>query len=469
MSPPRLRSTFFALSLAVAAPLAAVGCTPGPNSAAGAGVLNEKASQWLDRARASYRSADLDDARDAAQSALSNAPEHPDVKIAAARIHLARLEFAEVTRLLQNLQTPEALRLRGRARWYAGDLEGAADDLEALLSNPEVKDEWAKVVSRLARQGTGRKPFELGGGLLAVLQIQRIRTAHMIVPIEINGEQGLALVATGKSEVVLDSSTRKEASWVQLRFQERLEVRDVPALVEDLSGISKEVGVPIKALLGANLLRRLHVTFDFQGEQFVVRSREPPSPPKATRLGLAYAQGGAMIARATLRSGATEQYPVLINTLLPYPLALDERAWRAGGVDLGTLQPVAADARVKTAKLPYLRLGAFDLPEVPAFSNTSGPSFADLQEATGMDIVGAVGAGLLALFRCTLTDSGRVLWIEDNEAALPPLPPSPPPGGPPGPAGSAPLPPPPASGAPPPPPPPAGSFLPPGAPPRKLP
>lgn len=391
------------------------GCIEEPKNPSNGSDLSEQASQWLERSRASFRSADLEDARDAAQSALTNAPKSPEVKIQAARVHLARLEFDEVKRLLGDLQTSEALGLRGRARWYAGDLEGAADDLEALLQDPQVKDDWAKTIARLARQGAGRQPFQLSGGLLAPVQMQRIRSAHMIVPVEINGESGLALVATGRAELILDSSTRKDPSWVQLRFAERVTVRDVPALVEDLSGYTKDVGAPIKALLGANLLRRLNVTFDFQGDQFVVRTKEPPPPPKATRVSLAYAQGGAMIARALLRSGSTEAVPLQINTLLPYPAALDERGLKAGGVDLASLQPIPGENRLKGGKLAYLRLGAFDLPDVPV---VLGQGFQEMQAVTGMDVLGAVGAGLLGLFRCSLTDGGRVLWIEDNEQIL---------------------------------------------------
>ena len=414
-------ATALALSSGLAS-LVLTGC-PGPDTPAG-GNISEQGSRWLERAKQSYKAADLEDASDSAKSALTNAPDNADVKITAARIQLARLEFAETIRLLQGLQTSESFALRGRAKWYSGDVEGAADDLDALLADPQTKDEWAKTIARLAHQGSGRKPFQVSGGLLAPVPLQRIRSAHLIVPIEINGEAGLALVATSRAEVMLDSATRKEPSWVQLRFENRIEVRDVPALVEDLSGISKEVGAPIKALLGANLLRRLHVTFDFQGEQFVVRTREPPPPPKATRLPVAYAQGGAMVTRASFKAGSNETLPLLINTMLPYPLALDERGFKAAGVDMNTLQAVPGDNRMKGGKVSLFRLGAFDLPDVPA---VSGPSFTEIAAATGMDVSGAVGAGLFALFRCTLTDNGRVLWVEDNDQVMQMLQQAPPP------------------------------------------
>ena len=263
------------LALPVALGVGSPACTEPRTPANGLGSLSPAAAQWFERARKSFQAGDVDDARDAAQSALTAAPDSIDVKVLAARIHLARLEYAEVVRLLKGVETTDARALRGRAHWYADELEAAADDLDLVLSDPAAKDEWAKAISRLARRGSGRKPFTMSGGLLAPVPMARFpRMTQLVVPIEIDGEQALAIVATGKGEVVLDSATRKEPSWVQLRFGERIEVRDVPALVEDLSGISKELNAPIKALLGVNLLRRLNITFDWQGEQFIVRSKE---------------------------------------------------------------------------------------------------------------------------------------------------------------------------------------------------
>ncbi|MCC6647549.1 MAG: hypothetical protein IT374_18515 [Polyangiaceae bacterium] len=403
-----MRLAPFALVAAIAA--LPVACTE-PRTPANA-ALSAGAQQWLDRSRASFSRGDFDDARDAAESAVAAAPKSTEAKVQAAKVHLARLEYAEVERVLKDVDGVEARGLRGRARWYADELEPAADDLDAVLADPASKDEWAKAISKLARRGVGRKPFQISGGLLAPVPMPRVRGTHLVVPVEIDGEQALALIATGKGEVVLDSTTRKEPSWVQLRFGERITVKDVPTLVEDLSGISKELGAPIKALLGVNLLRRLSVTFDYGGEQFVVRTRAPSPPPNATRLSVNYALGGAMITRVVMKQGSAEMQPVLVNTLLPYPIALDDEGWRRAGVDLASLTaaPAGAGAISKAGRLPFLKLGAFDVPEVPG---VLGPSFADVAGATSVDVHGAVGSGILAAFRCTLTDDGRALWLED--------------------------------------------------------
>jgi tetratricopeptide (TPR) repeat protein len=404
----------FALSLGLAA---AAGCA---GSRGDARSVPAGAAKWYERARASYRAADVDDARDAAKSALAAAPDSPPVKLMAARVHLARLEYAETLRLLQGDDTSEARGLRGRALWYSGDVDAAADELEALLGDAAVKDEWAKQIALLARRGAGRKPFQVEGGLLANTPMGPVRGPNFVVPLEIDGEQALALVATDKGEVVLDSAARREPSWVQLRFAERITVSNVPALTEDLSGVSKEMGAPIKALLGVNLLRRLNVTFDLVGQQFVVRTREAPAPPHATRVGVAYALGGAMVTRAAF--GAQSEAaaaPVLVNTRQVYPLQLDEKGWQIAGVPPGELKPLAGAVNDKGAKLPALKLGAYSIPGVPGYA---GASLGPVRNALGVDVVGSVGSGLLAFFRCTMTDGGRSLWIEELPDLAPPTP-----------------------------------------------
>src|ERR1019366_7035925 len=194
---------------------------------------------------------------------------------------LSRLDFATALRLTEGMQTTEASSIRGRSHWYAGDIEQAADDLEAMLQDPTVKDPWARDVSGLARRGQGRHPFAMEGGLITSVDMPHAGPA-LVVPCELEGESILALVATAVGEVVVDSATRHEPAWVNLRFGDRVEVKDVPALTQDLSGISRQLGSPIKALLGVNLLRHIHVTFDRSGDQFVVRKADPAPPTDAS-------------------------------------------------------------------------------------------------------------------------------------------------------------------------------------------
>ena len=123
----------------------------------------------------------------------------------------------------------------------------------------------------------------------------------------------------------VDAGNGAEPSWVSLRFGEKIEVRDVPVLAKDLSGLSKQVNAPIKILLGVNLLRHLRPTIDVNGGQFIVRSYDPPPPPAATTLRLSYVKGGGMMLRGSFGTGeGAPSASLLIDTALTYPMALDD-------------------------------------------------------------------------------------------------------------------------------------------------
>ena len=391
-----------------------------------------EAEKWYQRARAEFAEADFEEAHDSVKQALRLVEGDPQVRLLAAEIALTSLDYAEVVRLLKGMPGTPAARLRGRALWYKGELEAAADELEAMLNDPEVNDPWAKAVSKLAHNPVGRTPFQISGGLLGAVEMVHVSPVapYFIVPLEIDGEAALAMITTGSGEVVVDSATRPDPSWVSLRF-DHLEIHDVPALPQDLSGISKELGAPIKAMLGVNLLRHLNATFDYSGHQFVVRSFVPPPPPAATRIDLHYARGGPIVVRSAL--GPAKDSPhaaLLVDTARPFFVALDEAGWKKAGIDAAQLKLIPGDPeqKLREGTLPLLRLGAFDIPRVPALF---GVPFTDLEKATAVDLDGLIGASLLYRYRCTFTDEGRVLWVEDAPLAQPPggAGPAPPPGG----------------------------------------
>ncbi|WP_437735949.1 tetratricopeptide repeat protein [Sorangium sp. So ce1335] len=375
------------------------------------------AEKWLARARQEFQSADVDNARDAVAKALTIVPTDTEARLLAGRIALARLDYAEALRLLKGVAGSEAAGIRGRALWYKGDLDAAADELEAMLDDPDVVDEWAKSIAKLARRGAGRAPFTISGALLAAIEMPHVSPAapFFVVPLEIDGESALAMVSTGTGEVVLDSSTRKEPSWVSLRFGKKLEVNDVPALTQDLSGISKQMGAPIKALLGVNLLRHLNATIDYSGRQFVVRSFSPPAPPDATRVDLAFIKGGGMVLRSSVSPDKTVQGPMLIDTSMTFPIALDKEGWKKAGFEADGLKRVEQDPeqKLKQGVVPMLRLGALEIPKVPG---VYGAPLQAVEKQLQLDLDGVIGAGLLAYFRITFGDGGRLMWIEDDVA-----------------------------------------------------
>ena len=370
------------------------------------------AKKWFDRAEASFKAGDVEDAETAIDSALHADPQRPQVRLLAGRIALAQLQYAKVLTLLKGVEGTEAASIRGRAYWYSGEVELAADELERLVADPETRDPWAADIAKLSRRGIGRKPFSMTGGMVAVTEMPRVGNAALIVPLEISGEPALGLIATGTAEVVLDNSKGAEPTWVSMRFGEKIEVRDVPALSKDLSGISRQVNAPIRALLGVNLLRHLHPTFDFMGGQFVVRNFEAPPPPAATAVKLSYVRGGGMLLRGAVGSSAAQQpASLLIDTAIPFPIALDDGGWAKAGVPLSSLRAVPNQGTLRQGLLPLLRLGAFDVPSVPGLAGNEPVK--EREDGLGIELDGLVGSGLFASFRVTLVDGGRTMWLED--------------------------------------------------------
>jgi hypothetical protein len=410
------RSAVLAAALAFA--LAACG-----GGGSGGAEFPPVAKRWYDRGAASFKSGDLDDAELAVENALRAAPERSETRLLAGRIALARLDFDRVLQVLKGQTSTEARGVRGRAYWYKGDVQKAAEELEALVHDPEVHDSWAVEIVKLARRGVGRRPFEMSGGLLAVMDMPRTGTASMIVPLEIDGNPALGMIATGTAESVIDAAAGTEPSWASLRFGERVEVRDVPVLAKDLSGLSKQMNAPIKILIGVNLHRHLRPTIDFAGGQFVVRTFDPPPPPGATTLRLNYARGGGMLVRGAFGSGdAAPSCSLLVDTSLAYPIALDGAAWAKAGVPSSGLRPLPNGGSLRQGVVPLLRLGAFDVPHVPGLEGDTAVK--EREKGLGVDIDGLLGSGLLATFRITLFDGGRSMWLEDMPPeALQPAPP----------------------------------------------
>lgn len=369
------------------------------------------AKKWFDRASASYREVDFDDAALAIDNAVRIDPRREEVRLLSARIALAQLDYDRALKELEGLDSSDASGIRGRVLWYSGQIDRAADELEALVADPDVHDAWAQEVAKLARRGAGRQPFRMSGGMLAVSDMPLVGATVFVVPVELDGEPVLGLVATGTPEVLVDAGGGRQPSWVSLRFGERVEVKDVPALTKDLTGISRQLNAPIKVLLGVNLLRHIHPTMDFGGSQFVVRAFDPPPPPRATTVHLGYIRGGGMVLRTTFGPNAEQGVSLLVDTAMQFPVALDDGGWQKAGVAKSSLQAMPDGGPLKHGVVPRLVLGAFDIPKVPAIA---GAPLDEFEKGLDVNLDGVLGSGLLGAFRVTLADGGRTLWLEDT-------------------------------------------------------
>ena len=408
----------FALLFVAATPFAS-GC-PEPTDATSQKECTAEgqktAKKWMKRAGDDYKSGDLDDANDSITSAVNGCPSDGEIRLMAARIALARLDFKGALGALENVDGSEAASLRARAYWYSDDLTHTAEELSAALEDPDFKDPWAKPVRELAgTQGSGRHPFQLreGSARLVEMHMPRDLGYALMLPIEIDGQSTMALAVTGVPEVILDSKTRTNPGWVSVKFgtaDRWMEYRDVPALVNDLTPYTASQQVPIGALIGVNFLRRLHLTFDRRGDQFIIRKEEPPPPPAFTRVPVAYVRGGGMIVRGTLKKEFEITSGLWVNTGDPFTLALPDPTWKKLGVDPSTLPTYASLAH---GKLTDVRIGGLDLGPVESVAGISG--IEDKLSQIDVDVVGAMGVGFLTAMRVTIADGGRALWLETDE------------------------------------------------------
>jgi hypothetical protein len=108
---------------------------------------------------------------------------------------------------------------------------------------------------------------------------------------------------------------------------------------------------------------------------------------------------------------------LFLDTSREFPLLLDEGGWKKAGQVAKELKLVPDDPeqKLRQGTVNLVRLGAFDVSKVPG---VYGPSISPLEKALAVDIDGVIGAPLIAPFRVTFGDGGRLMWIEDTTAQL---------------------------------------------------
>jgi hypothetical protein len=122
-----------------------------------------------------------------------------------------------------------------------------------------------------------------------------------------------------------------------------------------------------------------------------------------------------MVMRGALGpDAATQGCSLLVDTTHSFTVALDNKAWAKAGVNPASLLPVPGGGQMRHGVLPTLRLGAFEIPRVPAITGES--VIKQREDGLDVDLDGLIGSGLLATFRVTLVDGGRTMWLEDLPA-----------------------------------------------------
>jgi hypothetical protein len=124
-----------------------------------------------------------------------------------------------------------------------------------------------------------------------------------------------------------------------------------------------------------------------------------------------------MVIRSRFGEGdAARGAPFLIDTSVLFPLALADSGWQKAGLDPSGFASVPGEQTLKQGRLPHFLLGAYDLPDVPG---VYGLPLGDLEQGGGIRLDGVIGAGLVASFRVSLVEEGRVLWLEEAPRPLP--------------------------------------------------
>jgi hypothetical protein len=116
--------------------------------------------------------------------------------------------------------------------------------------------------------------------------------------------------------------------------------------------------------------------------------------------------------------------PLLVDTSSLFPVALQDPVFARAGLELSGLHPEPGTPNLKTGTLPSFKIGAFDLPKVPA---VEGAPMGDVLANVDLDMGGIIGAGLLSVFRVTFGDDGRFIWIEPDPLMMQAMGPPPPP------------------------------------------
>lgn len=377
-----------------------------------AAVSETTGPSWSERAVTAYTQSDLDAAWRASQNALQLDATDTHAMEVAARVSLSRLDAERALATLEHAHGPTLLRLRARANSLRGDYAAVARDL-AAVEGQEPADGWATAMLPLARDAGAGPYYALTGSATAEVGYEGA-AATMPIPIiavSIDGHATNALIATSASTTVIDDDGHPTGTVLADFGIGAVHMRRVPAFARDLSDIEHAVGMPIGAVIGTDILFRLHATLDGPERKLIVRATAPTIPEDALALPFRMFEGSLLAVQAGLNDGAPQYY--VLDSAAGLVLALANVAVQSMNLNVADLPEVPGSPvpNARVVDIETFHLGAAAIEHVPGVTELVPPHLAEI---AGLRIYGVIGSQFLGQFQVTFdTENNSVaLWVD---------------------------------------------------------
>ncbi len=374
--------------------LAAAACgatAPGGGSPA---VDPDDPRALTEEAALAWRALDPESAARSAERAVA-AGGGTDALEIAARANLALGRYDDAIDALERATSPHLRRLRARAQIGRGDFEAAARTLEG------DDDPWAESIRPALAAMGARRAYRVRGER-AEVALEDLPLP--VVRVRVDAVETLALIGSGAAETVLDPSVRATAGAIDALRVGDLRIGPVPHTVRSLEAVREALGAPIGAVLGLDLLMRLHARLDGPGRRITLLTEPEPVPADATTTAFITPTGSFLAVEARLEDRAVW---LTVDTAGIFPIALAPGVDAALGLEARDWQ--ASDAGPSLVVLSAIRVGSLSIEELPVIRGVLDEHHA---RAVGAPVAGSLGWGLLGQLVVRFDPDGRRLVFE---------------------------------------------------------
>jgi hypothetical protein len=383
----------------------ACGGAPAPDTTTRPRSDDRSGREEAQRARDAFERGDLEIAGGLIEEALAADPTDETVLAEFAAIELARGHDQRVAEALADATHRDLVLLRAKARFRLGDARGVVRDLESFAD--EERDGWMEVALAIAR-GAGDGAWWVAGGADRASLPTLSGPPVPVIEIAIDGEPVRALVSTATDLTVIDDRLAEEASLVERIELGPVTLGRVPALVRDLDPLERQLGTPIGAVIGLDVLRHFETTIDYAQHRVVLRREGTEVGQESSNARYATLAGSFLSVHAIM--GEVQGW-LVIDTGGLFPIALSPNAVAALGLDLETLEapPSAPAPDVRLTQIESLRVSDFELRGVPA---VTGLVPRDLDALSGVALAGMLGAVTFNERKLVIAPASRRIHVE---------------------------------------------------------